>query len=239
MGFFGGKAKVRVEDFCRSFYDSQVFHAEIGGIDVVQTFLDIVKKQLEDADPSFAAIDKSLFRRELTALRLELFGLAWLHKFKEEQFTIPQSIFTRRYLEENQKVPIWEIMGEYNLAIADSVTLTATGQRMEDRNVMAVNATKSQMFENWCEANLGGRKPDDLTESDHAILNCVARVINQYGADLRQRNGIGAKRVSARLADRLGCSPDMNDDALLKMMFTVRMLYDGAKEAIKSVDLQT
>ena len=98
MGFFEPKPKVSAEDFCKEFYDSQVFEAVIGGVNVVPQFWDAVRQELEAADPSVAKNDQALFQEELTALRMELFALAWMHKFKKDHYTIPQSIFAKRYL---------------------------------------------------------------------------------------------------------------------------------------------
>lgn len=132
MGLFSSKPKIGIEEFCREFYDRQILHPTIiaGGTDVGSVFLEGAFNYVVEADQSFAAIDPTLFRKEMTALRMELFGLAWSHKFKREEFTLPQSFFTKRYLEENGKLDIWDIMGEYNLANARSAVMTATGARM-------------------------------------------------------------------------------------------------------------
>jgi len=229
MGLFKRKPKTSIEDACRQFYDFQIFHAVIAGEDVSKGILDTMFDSVVEADQSFAKIERTLFYQEMCALRLELFGLAWGHKFKQEKFAIQQSIFTRHYLDESGKLEMWAIMGEYNQAVADSVTLKATGERMEDWQVVQANKAKVDMFDKWTEANKGA-----TTELD----NCVARVANRIGADISRNDSILTKRLAARLADRLGCDVNLNTEAIFRLSALVYGLYNGAREAIKSVNLQ-
>ena len=117
MGFVSRRPKISIEEFCQQFYDSQIFHAIIAGEDVWAGFLGIAFQSVVEVDQSLAIVDRTVFRREMTALRIELFGLAWGDRFKQERFTVPQSIFTRHYLEEHEKFDLWDIMGEYNQAL--------------------------------------------------------------------------------------------------------------------------
>lgn len=87
MGLLSRKPAVKVEEFCEGFYDSQIFHAIIAGADVSAGFWEFVLNSVREADPSFATDDLAAFRREMTALRVELFGLAWVHQVKREEFT--------------------------------------------------------------------------------------------------------------------------------------------------------
>ena len=89
MGFLSREPKIGIEEFCRQFYDSQIFDATIAGEDMWSGFLETVFKSVTEVDESFSVIDLAVFKREMTALRLELFGLAWGHKFKQQRFTIP------------------------------------------------------------------------------------------------------------------------------------------------------
>ncbi len=237
MGLFSRKPTIGIEEFCREFYDKQIFHAMIGGIDAWSAFLETVFKSVSEADPSFAKIDTILFQREMTALRVELFGLAWLHKFKREEFTLPQSFFTKRYLEENGKLEIWDIMGEYNLAIAKSSVMTATGEQMGTAYLVSMNKLRNDMFHKWYETNIGDRS---TTEENEEQAKCVARVANRIGADLMKNKEIGNRRITALLLYRLGwkIDEDLSEEALSRLIAITFGLYEGAKEAIKSVNLQ-
>lgn len=240
MGFLSRKPKIGIEEFCQHFYDSQIFHATIAGGDVWSGFLETVFRSVAEVDQSFAVIDLGVFKREMAALRLELFALAWGHKFRQEKFTIPQSIFTRRYLERNGKLEIWDIMGEYNQAVAQSATLTVTGAQMEGRiaraRITSLNLSRSNIFDKWAEANIGD--PSAPTDEESTLANCVARVANRIGADIRRNDCILVKRLTARLADRVNCDPNLSAEALFRLGAVIFGFHEGAMEAIKSVNLQ-
>jgi hypothetical protein len=236
MGLLGREPKISIEEFCREFYDAQIFRPIIAGTDVGSVFLETVFNSVVEADQSFAEIDKAVFWQEMTAIRLELFGLAWGHRFKQDKFTIPQSVFTRHYLEDNEKFGIWDIMGEYNQAIAESITMTESGGQMDAWQVAKANKARADMFDKWADANIGD--PSDPTEQEEILANCVARVANRIGADIRRNDCILVKRLTARLAERLGCSTNLNAEALFRLGAVIFGLYQGAKETMKSVNLQ-
>lgn len=236
MGLLKRKPKIGIEEFCREFYDTQIFHPIIAEIDVWSAFLETVSKSVSEADQSFARIKRAAFEREMTALRVELFGLAWGHRFKREQFTIPQSLFTKRYLEENGKLEIWEIMGEYNQAIAESVTMTESGEQMNAWRIAKANLVRANMFDKWAEANIGD--PSAPTEEEKTLANCVARVANRIGVDISRADCIAVKRLAARLAARLRCRKDLKSEALFRLSAVIYGMYSGAKESIQSVNLQ-
>jgi hypothetical protein len=236
MSPFGHKTKATTEGFCQQFYDSQVFNVAIAGRDMSNTYWDTVFRSIVEADESFAGTDKSVFIREMNAIRLELFSLAWSHKFKKEKYTIPQSVFTRQYLKQNGKLELWDIMGEYNRAIADSVTLTAKGERMRDRRVDKVNLARLDMWKKWVEVNV--KDKENLTEEEDVAAKSFTRVANRIGADVSRNDSILVKRLGARLADRLGCSTNLSNEALFRLAAVIYGLYQGAMEDIKSISLQ-
>lgn len=238
MGLLSRKPKIGIEEFCREFYDTQIFHPIIAGTHVGSAFLETVFKSVSEADQSFAAIDPTLFRKEMTALRMELFGLAWMHKFKREEYTIPQSLFTKRYLEENGRLDIWDIMGEYNQAIAQFSVMTATGEQMGGRvgrgRIVSLNALRTDLFMYWAEQwrKMGFR----ATQADYDAL---AHALNRIGADIRRADCVAVKLLAARLAVRLRCREDLESEALFRLETVIFGFYNGAKEAIKSVNLQS
>jgi hypothetical protein len=210
MGLFSRKPKISIYEFCREFYDTQIFHAMIGGIDAWSAFLETVFNSVVEADQSFAVIDQAVFQREMTALRMELFGLAWSHKFERLEFTLGQSSYTQRYLEENGRLDIWDIMGEYNKAIAQSTELS-------DR---------------WAKVR------DEWAKQEGDSFSNVARIVNRWDADIRRNDCILVKRLAAKLADRLGCDINLDSEALFRLQAVIFGFYNGAKEAIESVNLQ-
>ncbi len=223
MGLFSRKPKVGIEQFCREFYDSQIFHPIIADTDVGSVFFETVFNSVVEADHSFARVKRATFDREMTALRMELFGLAWCHRFKREEFTIPQSLFTKRYLEENGKLEIWDTMGEYNQAIAISSDEIVTGERRRAW-VVSMNKLRSDLFDKWVEAGVDPK--------------CVARALNRIGSDESWKKGTTLRRLTARLAARLRCRKDLESEAFFRLEAVIFGLYEGAEKAIKSVNLQ-
>jgi hypothetical protein len=241
MGLFAHKTEVTIDGFCRQFYDSVVFHAVVAGLDFNELWWKTVFSSVVEADKSFAVIDKPLFLREMTALRLELFALAWGHKFKHEKFTVPQSVFTRQYLDEHGKREVWDIMLAYNHVIAQSVTATATGEQMEGRIGRArrtgINLARTDMYSKQFTVICGGIEPSAITEEQNRWLDAIARVANRIGADIRRSDCVATNLLAARLADRLNCDANLSSEALFRLSAVIFGLYEGATEALKDISL--
>jgi len=237
MGLFKRKPKVTIEEFCQQFYDTQIFNANIAGVDAWKMFCETAFDLVVQADQSFAAIDRAKFQEELRAIRMELFALAWMHRFKREELTLPQSLYTGRYLEEKGKLPIWDIMGEYNQAAARSTTMTETGQQVDGplgrAQIEHGNVRRFEMFKRWADA-VGDRS---TTEQREYVGGCVARVANRTGADIKRGDCVLVRLLASRLADRLRCEANLNPEALFRLSAVIYGLYRGAKEAINEANL--
>ena len=245
MGLLSRKPKVSIEGFCREFYDSRVFNPTIASVDVVRVFLENGFKSTVEADQSLKAINFAKFQEEMTALWLELFALAWLEKFGREQFTIPQSVFTKRYLEEKGKTQIWDIMGEYNQALDSSAILTKTGEEMEGRmrrgRITFLNTFRWGIFNKWAKANIGD--PSAPTEEETNVGSCFFRVLKRVGVDIKRSDCIAAKVLVARIVDRLGLyDVSLNSEAQSSfgtfLFGCLVFMYEDAKKALKDVVLQ-
>lgn len=227
MGLFSQKRKVGIEEFCQEFYDSYVFHQIVAGSDVGQLFYETVFKSVAEADPSFAVIDQAVFQREMTALRIELFGLAWVHHLKLDKYTLPQATFTKRYLQQVGQPHMWGIMTEYNGAVGRSMNYDANGklltaESMKGRGSIAFrDSLRMSLFEKWVKAGV---------DSD-----CAARVANRRGTDVNWSKGVTAMTVSFTLLERLERDPDsLNNEALFRLRAVVVGNYTGAKQFIQS-----
>jgi hypothetical protein len=97
-----------------------------------------------------------------------------------------------------------------------------------------INTSRIGMFDKWADANMGNQPTGE--EKKH--LDCVARVANRIGADIRRNDCILIKLLSAKLAERLNCEPNLSVEAFFRLGAAIFGLYEGAKEAIKSVNLQ-
>ena len=235
MGFFKSKPKVSIEDCCKEFYDSTIFHAIIAGGDVWSDFLHTVSQSVVEADPSFSSIDSNKFRKEMTALRMEVFALACQRRTKNEDLAVRQSFFTRRYLEETAKLDIWRIMGEYNERIGHSVCSDESGQITNKLLVLRINNLRYDMMDKWIQANIPN--PQSPTQKDKVRLKYASRAAMRIGADMRQADCVLAKLLASRLAARLGCDINLIDEALFRLAATTFGFYKGAEDYLKSVNL--
>ena len=66
MGLFTRRPKVRLEDFCREFYDRNLLHPVAGGINLAQTFAETIKRSVAEVDRRFADVEIELLMAEVT-----------------------------------------------------------------------------------------------------------------------------------------------------------------------------
>ena len=240
MGLLSREPSVSINEFCQKFYDSQIFNPIIGGTDVGLVFWQHAYNSVAEADERFKKIDFSKFQEEANALRMELFALAWMQRFKEEQYTLPQSFFTISYLQETNRAQIWDIMGDYNQEVAKSATMRDTGEKFAGplgrARIAQIHSLKVNTFQRWSKAYVGNK--DNMTAEDEARAICIARVANRIGANINRGDCVGIKILSGRLAERVGCDFLMNSEAFFRLAGITSGLYEGAKEAIKNVNIK-
>ena len=220
-----GKPKIGIEDFCRQFYDSHIFHAIVAGDDTNSGLCEVSFNTVVEADPSFAVVDRDLFRQEITALHMELFGLAWSHRFRRHKYLLCEIAFTKSYLEENGHYDIWETMPTYNTAIARSEIISQnTWERMRVTRAIFVNKFRFELFGKWVET---GVDPE-----------CANRVLNRMFIDAACIKKRTLKHLTAWCVKRLGCDTNLNPEALFALSVVLWGQYNGAKEAIKSMKIR-
>jgi hypothetical protein len=144
-----------------------------------------------------------------------------------------------RYLENNGKLEIWDIMGDYNHVIAQSATMTEAGEQMKGRAGRAkaafINSMRFELFKKWTQANMGD--PSAPTEEEKRLDNCVARVLNRFGADIKRKDCVLVKLLAVKLIERLGYKTNLNAEAMFRLAATAYGFYEGAKEALRDVKL--
>lgn len=160
MGLLRRKPKVSIEEFCQQFYDSPIFNPVISGEDVYSDFWEGVFNSIVEDDRSFVTIDQTLFRREIITLRIELFGLAWMHHIQLEEYLMPEILFTKHYLQENEKLEIWDSMADYNQAIAQGMEIltkpvrrdfepVARFEDVQQASITFMKELRADMFDKW------------------------------------------------------------------------------------------
>lgn len=229
MSLFKRGPKVTTEEFCRGFYDGEVFAATIGGADAWVLFCGAALDLVIRADPSFGMVDRHRFQKELTALRMEMFALAWMHRLGRADASLPQSIFTRAYLEERGDLPMWEAMGQYNQVVAQSISATHTGEQAGGQRAECANAQRFATFKSMI-SRMG---PEPTKEAG----GCVARVANRIGANVGGPDCVLVRLLSSRLVERLGRQGGPTEGAWIGLGAIVHGFYRGSREAIGEANL--
>jgi hypothetical protein len=197
-------------------------------------FLGIAFKSVVEVDQSFAVIDPTVFKWEMTALRIELFGLALMHHLQLEEHCLREIVFTNSYLGQNGQLEIWDIMYEYNKTIARAMELPsrepvrryftplASEEAIQKGRLGFMHDLRVDLSDKWAKAGV--------------VPECSARVANRVSTRDTWSNRSGIEMLTDSLVQRLGCQ--LNTEALFRLRAVIFGLYNGAKEAIESVNLQ-
>ena len=225
MGLLRRKPRISIEEFCQQFYDSEIFHPIIGGRDVWSGFLATVLNSVAEADRSFSAIDPAVLEQEMTALRIELFGLAWMHHWREERLLLPEIAFTKRYLELNGKPEIWHAMLDYNRTIArsqDEMPRSSSRFTIQEAYITFRNRLRSEFLAKSMKARV---------DPEYA-----ARAANRISTDATWSDSPGIEMLAATLIQRLGCQ--LKPEGCLRLEAIIFGLYKGARKSIKAASPQ-
>lgn len=221
MSLFSRKPKVELKKFCRDFYDTQILNPIVGGIDAGNAFSDVVKKNIVEVYPGFSKIDTKKLNEEIKVIRLELFALAWTHKFVSGKIVVAKSDFTKSYLREKDRDDIWTGMEPYNNMI-DSVTLhwlTNLGKMNLSFNY--------NMRENLTKENIEIAKRMGI-END----NRVERVNHRLWSENAWKQKLMLGPLVFTFCERLGINAhDLNQEAQFRLAATIKGLYNGARQS--------
>ena len=225
-----------IAQHCGRFYDQVVFDGvKIGPVIVEATgLLDVIKNQLVDKNPQMASIPQEDFHRELTALRLQLYGLAWQKRFKRDEQAIQQSAFTVRYLEDKNTLSVWETMSEYNQIIAQSTVLDVNG-RADERAKAKMNLMRMEFFEKWVTRLV--TDPSNRSDEEKVLGQCIARSANRLNADLYDKNELCLRGLFTKVSRRLNIEDTIGHEAATALYYSINMLSESAEQDINSLRL--
>lgn len=244
MGFFSSKKEVRLEDFCRNFYDKLTSSPIMKGLKI-EELAKKTKEKIIEVDSAFQDVDLQKLTHELEVMSFELFALAWTHSFGGE-LVFEQSMFTNKYLQEKEKGDIWAEMKEYNRAIGSSVTyglgdikyswsITATGKFSDKLRKIA--------------------QDNGLAPSDYDAENIYRPTQRQFSEKAWETGATGFG-LSLALCQRLGLAEGdhekhfglfgfdnsvinfgINTDARMLLNTAIVILYEGAKESLDNIKI--
>jgi len=228
MSIFSRKQEVSLEDFCGDFYDNLILNQKVGELDASTVYPDYVKKTISDADNVFDSVDLQKLTDEIIILRFELFALAWLHKFGDKSAII-QSVFTKKFLNENGRDDIWNGMEEYNKAVSHSVTVG-----LEKINQAFVIRTRLDL----ADLHIANAKKNGIA-IDEGIGRPVNRLLSENAWKKRSTGYFLILALCHRLG--LGSGPNYlgpNENAQFQLQVFIQGLYDGAYQSFDDIKIK-
>lgn len=237
MGFFTPKKEVRLEDFCRDFYNKNILDGTIHGVDVNTTYYKGFQDFIGEVFPEFLNVDFEKLKEEFTILRFELFSLAFLHSFGEEM-SVPQSVFTMHFLEENNKQDIWKRMQRYNGAIASGVRKSICVSEGENTRL---DLDRKHVITNYLSKKFDLNKNDFSDEEKK-----YTEAINRIGSRIKSEKGWKDYNILYFLSFTMLRNLGFTDDEILKVsndkpfghiMNVINGFYNGVKESWKDVKI--
>lgn len=223
MPLFSSKPEVELQAFCRDFYDGQVFQAVIGEEDTQQAFWDACYDSLVTADEQFRVVKPRNFYREMLAVRLELFTLAWMHKQKKYSAALGQVAFTKEYLENVGREDLWEAIRQYGNAVGSSVVMADPGKRVSEAKQVFVSKTRFDLFNKWYD--------EEGWDGE-----CAALTGNHVLTEEAWKNGQALTALRLAFVDRVKCP--MSERASFALQAIFYGMYNGASEAIREVRIK-
>jgi len=242
---------------CEDYYEHEIFNPKA---ELEVTLLG----ELGRCDFSSAmAIDTDIFQRELAALNIELFGLAWLnynYKLYEEekqdqnQADLALSIeilFAKSYLEKAKSSDIWSAAGFYNqtileAAIAQGNSIAWSAPRDMEYYERAVLSSPpvpdyfvkftTEITREHFDKFLRDHLDEVLKLLKHRVSDteCSLRLSNRLASIHSWRDGIMIpQKLSSAFAERLSFIP--NSEALLLLQRLVVGLYKNARDFTRAV----
>jgi hypothetical protein len=226
---FSKKQEIRLEDFCRDFYDNQILNPKIGvEIEVGNVLPEMFREKIVEVLPEFESISLQKIKEEITILRFELFALAWIHSFGDK-LAVDQSIFTKNYLREKGREDIWDGMGRYNKAISHSVT-----SGLSKSNQAYIYKMRMDLFDEYVNILEKNGMPS-------AGIG-LGLAINRMSSKEVWEKGIIPYFLMLRLCHRFGLGHGKdyygpNEEAQFRLIIFIKGFYNGAQQSWDKVKI--
>lgn len=251
MGFFTSKKEVKLEEFCRDFYEHSLLNPKIGEkeikVNTISGWVELVKKAIVefDNDTAFKNVDINKLTYEFEVMSFEIFALAWIHSLGDE-FVFDQSMFTSKYLQEKGEDDVWLGMKEYNIAIGSSVTYG-----LSDVKYMR-NMTERGNFIDKQKAIAKNKGLD----SNDSILEIIRRPMNRKFSEKAWETGSTIFGLTLALLQRLSLiegdayknfglfghdnsniNLGISDNARLRLNTLMMGIYENAKKSFDDIEI--
>ena len=221
LNFLKKKTQIKLEDFCSDYYEKNILLSRREGIDLKTIFFDHVIESIAEADSNFASLNTEKFINEMTIVRLEIFSIAWFHKFGDS-LAVKNSIFTRDYLHSRNRDDIWDNSESYNQAVARSSTLGKTHETTSGRAYLEfVTKMRVDLFNKFTKEGMDAK--------------CVARALNRFSTDIAWKNKITPGFLMLNLCDRLDC--EINNEGQFRLVAILIGLYQGVQQSFNDIKI--
>jgi hypothetical protein len=218
MSIFSRKKKVNLTEFCTAYYDEFFF----GKTEVAETYYSLISKKIVEVDSDFQKVNNSNLANEILILRLELFSLAWFHKFGHK-YSIEQAVFTKTYLTNKGLISIWEAMEPYNQAIAKSALHGYTSDTISGRvHILDVNKTRVDLFKKY--------------HSEGVDNKCIARSLNKYGTQ-PSWDSLSITLHYLAYSFFLHFNHEANEESTFTFVAILKGFYEGSKQSLEEIKI--
>ncbi len=237
MGFFTSKEEVKLEYFCRDFYDKNILDGTMHGVDVNTTYYKGFQDFIREAFPGFVSVDFERLKEEFTILRFELFTLAWLHSFGEEM-SVSQSVFTMHFLEERNKQDIWKRMQRYSGAIATGVRKSICASENDNKKL---DSDRFNFITSYLSKKMNLNK-NDFSDEEKKYTEAINRVSGLIKSEKGWKDYSILYYLSFTMLRNLGFTDDkiqeiLDGKPLGHIMNVINSFYNGAKESWKDIKI--
>jgi hypothetical protein len=233
MSIFNKKQRVLLKEFCWDFYDKYILNISVANIDVGIGVAEVFKKSIVEVAPSFINVDLQNFSYEIILMRIEIFGLALLHKLGDKN-TAVLSQYTKDYLIKNNRSDIWDDLELYNQAIAASSKLNQNTESKKGRAYLVfLDRVRMELFDLWYKKGFDSK--------------CVARAANRIMTDVAWKKKLTHTYLMIALCKRLGyeyneqnklCNKignELNEEAQFRIIAMIKGFYDGCIDSLNDV----
>lgn len=237
--FFFSRDKISVEDNCRVFYDSYIFKSSVGGVDFSGVLPDFF---VQKVDPAFSQIDKDALLLEINALRLEMFALAWTHKYLCGPLVLRQSLFTRKYLDVIGRTDVWHRMADYNGAIDYAVSrwisdmadnVQSAGNKLAMAAKVASVSRNHGMWKDLKEKNI-----EDAAGVGGCDEECVERANNRVWSEEAWARQLILEPLIITFCKNLGMDAfRLKAETTRYLAAIIRGFYEGAQQSFEKIKI--
>ncbi len=196
----------------------------------MEAYAEIIKGMAIQLDSRFTDVDIQKLKYELTALRFELFALAFTHKFVSNKIIIAQSIFIKHYLQEKGENDILNGMDSYNRTINTATLnwLDSLGKVNLPYNYRMMNSLCEENTKNIKEMEINADEMDDI----------LKKINNRTWSENSWKYKFILSYLQLNLYKNLNINPEtLNDEALAHIATTIKCFYDESKKSLAKVKI--